>query len=212
MKIIEIASWKRKSHFEFFKNFDTPKYSLSINSDITNLYNYAKKNNISFFLLSLYAILKAANNIKEFRQRLVNNQVVEFEKLVCSTPIMTKDDLYKSVVIDYYDSFKEFYEMALPIVNAAKSSTPCENGTERERDDIIIASCLPWFSFTNLNSALLSFKSCSIPVITWGKFQESNDRLLVPISFQLSHLFVDGIHVGHYIKLLEEYFNNPESL
>lgn len=212
MKTIDLNSWNRKSHFEFFKQFDNQHFTVSINEDVRNIYQFAKSNKISFFLITLYAILKASNQIKEFKQRVEGDKIVEYDSLACSSPIMTKENLYKSVILDYFPTFEEFSSVAKPIIDSAKNSTPSEKGVETSKNDLIIASCNPWFSFTSINAACLSFKSCSIPVITWGKAFEENNKFQVPISMQLNHLFVDGIHIGQYVNLLQKYFNAPEEL
>ncbi|MBR2077456.1 MAG: chloramphenicol acetyltransferase, partial [Exiguobacterium sp.] len=60
MKKIEIETWARRKHFEFFKAFDAPHFNVTANVDVTNLYTYAKESNQSFFKLFLYGAVRAA--------------------------------------------------------------------------------------------------------------------------------------------------------
>ena len=44
-KLVDINSWNRKDHYNFFKNFDEPFYGIVANVDSTFAYNKAKKSN-----------------------------------------------------------------------------------------------------------------------------------------------------------------------
>ena len=42
-KIIDIATWNRKEHFEHFSAFDDPFFGVTVNVDCTRAYREAKK-------------------------------------------------------------------------------------------------------------------------------------------------------------------------
>ena len=39
------------------------------------------------------------------------------------------------------------------------------------------------------------------------KYYEKNGRIMIPISVQAHHSFVDGIHVGQFVNGLQKYFD-----
>nr|WP_307902695.1 CatA-like O-acetyltransferase [Clostridium botulinum] len=43
MKFIDIENWKRKNHYNYFKQLDYPHFNICGNLDITNFYRYIKK-------------------------------------------------------------------------------------------------------------------------------------------------------------------------
>ena len=47
-KEIDINTWDRKEHFEFYSNIATPHYCVAFNIDVTNLLAFTRKNKISF--------------------------------------------------------------------------------------------------------------------------------------------------------------------
>ncbi len=51
----------------------------------------------------------------------------------------------------------------------------------------------------------------SVPKIAFGKFIRENDRTLLPISVEVHHALVDGLHVGQYLNRLEDAFTKPEA-
>ncbi len=205
--IIEVENWTRREVFRGYQTFDNKMFCINFDSNIGNLYRLAKERKQSFFQLSLYAILKAANAVPQIRQRILNSdQVAEYEHIAVQTPIMTADELFISIILEYADTFAEFAESAIPLIEAAQKSrsTPAIPG----RPDIITASCVPWFSFTAITQANFSFNQSS-PVLAWGKMKPDG---CVPISVQFNHSLMDGLHVGRFIAALEENFTHPETL
>ncbi|MBR3050574.1 MAG: chloramphenicol acetyltransferase, partial [Selenomonadaceae bacterium] len=41
----------------------------------------------------------------------------------------------------------------------------------------------------------------------WGKFRAVNGKLLMPLSVQVHHSFVDGLHVGKFADRLQSYLD-----
>ena len=68
---IEIENWKRKDTFEFFLKFENPFFNLTAPVDASNLYKFCKKYNLSFALSNLFYSIQTANEIPEFKLRLV---------------------------------------------------------------------------------------------------------------------------------------------
>ena len=53
-KIIDIATWNRKEHFEHFSAFDDPFFGVTVHVDCTRSYQEAKDKGVSFSLLLSY--------------------------------------------------------------------------------------------------------------------------------------------------------------
>lgn len=210
MSVIDLETWKRRRHFEFYMGFDCSMYNITLTPGIRPLYEHAKSEGKSFFLLTLYAILKSANAVPQFRQRQLNDgRIVEFYALDVMTPVMTPDEQFTQVMLPFSQSFSEFSQTAAPFIAAAKAGEIPQQSATTPRLDFICASCLPWFSFVSISQAKLSFNHQAVPVLAWGKM---TDDFKVPLSIQVHHAFVDGLHVGRFYEELEESFMHPESL
>ena len=66
-KIIDIATWNRREHYEHFSAFDDPFFGVTVNVDCTRAYQEAKDKGVSFSLLVLHRIVTAAAAVEEFR-------------------------------------------------------------------------------------------------------------------------------------------------
>lgn len=47
-KKIDVDSWSRKSHYEYFQTFDCPMFSITFPVRVDALYRYARENGLSF--------------------------------------------------------------------------------------------------------------------------------------------------------------------
>ena len=78
--IIDIKTWERKENYEFFLGFQNPTISITSEVECSGARTRAKTAGESFFLHYLYAVLRAVNEIKEFRFRIDSEgRVVYFD-------------------------------------------------------------------------------------------------------------------------------------
>ena len=153
--IVDIETWERKDNYNFFRGFANSWIAITSEVDCTEAYNHAKANGKSFFLYYLYAILRAANEIKEFRYRWdKNGQVVYHDTVDVISPIAVPGKTFYTVRIPYHVDFKAFYTEARHIV----TSIP-EDGDPYETDksiykqgdfDVILLSATPKLYFTSI--------------------------------------------------------------
>ena len=203
--VIELETWPRRKSFEFYRTFANPSYNINVLFEIQPLYKLAKSRGDSFFLLTLYAILRAANEVPQIRQRYIGGQVIEYKQLAVMTPIMTQNEEFQQIWCEYEPDFPQFNAVAKPLVEAAKQgySGPLTNHGE----DYICASCIPWLHFAGATQADLTFDE-TVPILAWGKMKDGK----VPINCRFNHYFVDGLHFSRFFNKIEDSFLYPELL
>ena len=202
MKEIDLNNWNRKEHFEFFRRMDLPFYNINLNVDISGLREYAKSNSFSLNSLLIFLTIRSLNKIENFRYRLRAGSVVCHESLnPCFTHIKRGEDLFSLITVDFADNIVEFDN----IVRKEIENTTKYFNLEKQygRDDFVYISTLPWISFTGIDHTVNLKKDDAIPRITWGKYFESNGRVLLPFNIQVNHIFIDGIHVGLFFEELD---------
>ena len=69
---------------------------------------------------------------------------------------------------------------------------------------------IPWISFTSFAHARKPGKEDSVPKIVFGKYTQKNDLTKTPVSVEVHHSLMDGIHVGKFFELFQVYLNSPE--
>ena len=69
-KKIDMNTWPRREHFNYYINNIKCKYNITSNIEITNLLFEIKKKNLRFYPSFIYVVSKAINDNVEF---LINN-------------------------------------------------------------------------------------------------------------------------------------------
>lgn len=207
MKFIDMENWKRKDHFNYFKQLDYPHFNICGNLDITNFYRYIKENKFPFFISILYASTKTANDIKEFRYRIREDKVVEHETVSPSFTVMTEGEVFSFCTVKFIDGFGDFKTNTLKKIEKVKNNVSIED--EPGRDDLLFITSIPWISFTGITHPIQMNPVDSIPRISWGKYFEEGGKIKLPMSVQAHHALVDGIHVGQFFSRIQEILDNP---
>ncbi len=207
-KVIDLEDWERKDHFQFFKDYESPQFSITANLNITETLRYREKHNLPFFLTVLYCTLRSINEIEEFRTRCKKNKIILYEQVgVGFTYQFEKQKLYSNCIAEYFEDFRTFIEETTNVINKEKVNPTLK--TENKRDDLIYTSCLPWLSFTSFTNPYKNKSDDFIPRVVWGKCFEENDNIKIPISLQVHHAIVDGHHASEFYKKLQGFFDNP---
>ena len=194
---LEIESWARKEHFNFFKQFEEPFFGVSIEIDCTKAYTFCKAEGISFFLYYLHKSLVAANKTVPFRFRIEDEHVYVYDKVNASPTINRPDGTFGFAYIDYYEDFHKFYQEAKIEIERIQNSHgifPAVSG-----ENVIHFSSIPWIKFNSVSHArCFSFKD-SCPKITFGKVFDHQNSKKMPVSIHVHHALMDGFHVGEFI-------------
>lgn len=199
---IEIEKWNRKTTFEFFRNFENPFFNLTAPLDATNLYHFCKKNKLSFALASLFYSIQTANEIPEFRLRLLDNKLVQFDKIHATQTILNDDETFSFCYFEFIDDIFEFNELGKKAVEKYKKLKTFD--VESDRLDLVYYSVIPWIAFTSFKNATRLDFSQTVPRIVFGKLFEENGKMKLPHSVEVHHSMMDGIHVGKYFNRLQQ--------
>jgi chloramphenicol O-acetyltransferase type A len=204
-KLIDIENWNRKEHFHFFSKFSEPFFGVTVNVDCTKAYANAKEKQVSFFLYYLYRALKAANNIDNFRYRIIDNQAYEFETVNASPTINRPNGTFGFAYMDFDIDENKFHKKASKEIEQVQSSNnllPAVSG-----ENVIHFSAIPWIDFTSLSHARSFTHPDSCPKISFGKLTNTEGRRSMSISIHGHHALMDGFHIGQFIEQFQFLLN-----
>jgi chloramphenicol O-acetyltransferase type A len=210
MRQIDLQTWPRRKHFEIFSAFDYPHINLCANVEITALYAFVKQHTLSSNITLVYLFARVANAIPEFRYRIREGQVVEHDVVHPSSTIMTEGDLFSFCTIPYVEDYATFAAQAAVTIERMKQQPRLED--EPGQDDLLFMTGIPWVSFTALQHPIHMHPVDSVPRIAWGKFFADGGVLKLPLSVQVHHALMDGVHIGRYFTQVQAYLERPASL
>jgi len=199
---LDIEKWPRKATYEFFKDYEDPFFNFAANIDVSSVYRFCKKNNLKFSLVSLYYSLVAANEIREFKIRLVDGKLVEFDRIHATQTILNDDETFSFAYFEMKDDVFEFNRLGKEAREKYKALKTFD--VESDRFDLIYYSVIPWVSFTSFKHASRLDKGQTIPRVVFGKVFTNNGRMLMPLSVEANHTIMDGFHVGKFFTRFQE--------
>ncbi len=209
MRKIDMKTWPRRKHFEAFKSWDQPHFNMCANVDLTKLYPVVKQAGFSITTVVIYLLTRTANSITEFKYRIRGDEVVEHDVVHPSVTVMAEGDLFSFGTHEYFQKFSEYAVKAEEKFEYYKEH-PVLFDAEHE-DYLLYITSIPWVSFTSFTHPHF-YPVDSVPRFAWGKFFKEGDLLKMPLSVQAHHALMDGVHVGKFYELFQEYLLKPDVL
>jgi chloramphenicol O-acetyltransferase type A len=201
---VDITSWNRKEHFEFFSKFEEPFFGIVATVDCTKAYENAKKLGVSFFVYYMHKMLCAVNSIENFRYRIDEGKVYVYDAIDVSATITRDDATFGFSLIPFHLEIEAFHLAAIAEIERVKRTHGLFT-RKFEVDNLIHFSAIPWIEFTSLSHARSFTFPDSCPKISVGKmsFLENGQRTM-PVSVHVHHGLMDGIHVGEFFTKFQE--------
>jgi chloramphenicol O-acetyltransferase type A len=206
-RYLDIANWSRRELFEFFIDYTNPYFNICTRIEVTKLVTFVRERQTKISLALHYFALRIANEIEPFRYRLKDRQVIIYDVVNGGTTVLLPNESFSYAYFDYQRDFEKFVSDMGKAVDELRSGSGALKPTMR--DDVIYHTTLPWISFTSFAHARNKNRGESIPRFVFGKFTQEKERLMMPISVEVHHALMDGLHVGRFFNQLEEALADP---
>jgi len=206
---LDLTNWARRDLFEFFIGYTNPYFNVCTRVDVTKLVALVHdRPGVRISLALHYFALRVANEIEPFRYRLKDEKVFVYDVVNGGTTVLLPNESFAYAYFNYQRDFEKFLsDMGKAVDDVRTGSGPLK---PTMRDDVIYHTTLPWISFTSFAHARTKGRGDSIPRIVFGKFTKENERIMLPISVEVHHALMDGLHVGRYLSRLEDALAEPE--
>lgn len=205
---LDLSTWHRHRQFEFFKDFALPFFNLCVEVPVTPTHRFCREHKRSFSLACWFACQQAVNAIPEFRYRLRDGKVWVYDRISISTTQLNEDESFRFCYFPYQDHFDAFEREARAVIDAP----PSESMEPRADDDSVIhGTTIPWLTFTSITHPQAStHPSRSIPKITFGRYAQRGEQLMMPVSVEVHHALMDGLHAARFFEVMTQHFAEPE--
>lgn len=203
---IELPSWNRQHHFEFYQTYPDPMFNICFSLEVTKAKAYALNQNYSLFLVLLYLSNSACNNTQAFKRRIdEQHKPYLLSEVHPSATILNEDETFNFCDFIYTDDISQFITDAEQAIKQAKQTQPLSK--VKNQDFQIFYSVIPWLHFTGYKHAQ-SNQCRDIPKIVFGKISEDSDKAMMPVSVEMNHALADGIDVAKYQQNFEKLIAN----
>ena len=144
------------------------------------------------------------------KRRIINNKIIEYEKIDAITPILKKDKTISEIrvkPITEYKNLKKWNNYVNNLKENLEENKYTLEPLKRDTEPIANFSCIPWINFDSLTNMIATPHQIQ-PLITWGKYTKGK----IPISLTVNHMFVFGYHLKLFNDTINKYFENPSLL
>lgn len=198
---IDLRQWKRREHFELYRHFANPFFSITAQVDASSTRRVCDEpGGPSFFLATVFLALRAANEIEAFRTRVRGEGAWIHDQVSITPTVLRSDETFAFSRLEPAPTFEEFETRSRVTVAGAKEIKPL--ASVLPDDDVIYHSTLPWVRFTSFTNAI-GGGSDSVPRVVFGKCVEDGGRWPMPVGVEVHHAVVDGLDVGRFFGKFE---------
>jgi chloramphenicol O-acetyltransferase type A len=205
---VDLAQYPRRAMFEAFKDRQMPCFSVTCNVEITELRRRLRDTDHRFFVTMSWILSLAVNAVPELRHRLIDGELVEFERIDPGFTVLLEDHTFSFCDAVYLDDFDAYHADALRRIEAVRVHPDCSTG---EKHHMFFITSLPWLSFTAITHPF-DAKYASIPVVTLGRYFEQGGEVLLPVGVQVHHGLADGWHVARFYGEVQRLAADPSFL
>lgn len=203
-QLIDLATWPRRAHFEFFSAFEEPFFGLVAEVDCTHAQAEARRLGVSFFLYYLHHALQAANQVEAFRYRIEAGRVYCYDHVHASATIGRPDHTFSFSFIEQHADLAEFVAGAEAEIAAVRQASGLGLSERTGRPDVIHCSAIPWVRFTGLTHARSFQHPDSCPKISFGQVYHDGAARRMAVAVNVHHGLADGYHVGQFLDLFQQ--------
>lgn len=207
---VDLDTWSRRDNWRFMRDFSNSWYSITSEVDCTEALEESRRNHTSFFIRYLYALLRAANEVREFGYRPDGDGVCWFDSIGATVPLAVEGGTFYTVLVPYIEDYEEFYRY----VKQLSEHVPADGdpyGVNRRliesgETGVINISATPrlWFS-----SVTYTFHKPGLgsdwPLMNVGKAVRREGRWVMPIGIYVDHCFVDGANLSEFMEKVQQY-------
>lgn len=203
---IHLETWPRRAVFENFKKLDC-SYSLTVPLSIGPLLRFVRTHGLRLYPTLVWAVTSAVNRHAEFRMAYDGETLGYYDFVHPEYTVLDPNDHnMDSLNTAYTSDFPNFYHAMTQDLDRFQR----EGSRTISRENSILLSCVPWFSYTDVSFHPKSSQMFLRPMFVWGKYQEQGEEAVLPFTLQVHHAAADGYHCHLLLSDLEELLNRPE--
>lgn len=205
-----IDDYYRQEHFDFFRPYQNPFYSVTFPLRCTALKEFAQRLQAPTYLSLCYFLTKALQPIEDFRYRLHEGKIVLYDHLDLGLTLAGPGGRFRFGFYPYADDSEVFFQGARQ-VDETEAQDPSRVGSllvESDRLNYVFFTALPKVPFTSFTHAV-GHRDRAEPQVAFGKFYRDGGDLWVPVGMQINHIFVDGNPLGQLVEAAQALYDEP---
>ncbi len=211
MQKLDKDNWERANLVKKYSEYVLPYVILSADVDVTGLYRFAKKHEVSFYCAMIHTVMRAAQEFRNLHYRVIDGEPYLCERLDPNfTHMAPGSEDFMVLHGEYCDDLLAFCKNTQEMMKRAEEDAK-ERISYSGTAEVVYITCIPWIKYTQFIRTIDNAKTDNIPRFSWGKYEwDDKGRLKMPFSVQAHHALADGYHVAIYMNRVQELLDEFE--
>jgi len=201
-----VDDYYRREHFDFFRTYESPFYSINFDLDITAVKQFSRDRGTSVYLTLCYLFMRGMNRVEDFRYRVVNEEIVIHEQLEIAATVPAPNGAFSFARFDHDPDLESFLRRADAVAQRASEKATL---AETAEGNTILFTAIPGVRFTGLTHVTPVDRTDGRARVAFGRFYEDAGRSMVPVGLGVNHIFIDGVALGRLVEEVQSEFNHP---
>ena len=200
---IDLSTWKRVTLFKFYIDKMRVVMSLTVEIDVAPLIEYVKKNGLKFYPAMIWVVSKVINSCGEFKYGWDGEgNLIKWDYISPSyAHFYREDETFIKSVTEYSEDLSDFHARFL----SDRARHENERGiVVNQPPNFFDVTCLPWVKYSHFDLHVFDEGKFLAPVVSWGKYEFSGDKALMPLTMNIHHAVADGFHLSRFFNEVQE--------
>lgn len=197
----------RREHFRLYTSTCPCSFAVTADIDVTGALLRHRETGAPFYGLMIYAILKTANAMTCFRldwlDKAGGKPGLWSEVGANFTHMHADTHTFSSLWLPWEPDEAAFLENYRDVLARAKGRHSLLALGDIPRNAVPI-SMIPWLGYSSFQVNLPDPLYLR-PVVTMGKYEEKNGRMMMPMTLQMHHAAGDGWHASEAFRAVESF-------
>lgn len=205
--LIDLNEWNRGNLFRFYINKMRIVMSLTTDIDVTVLKAYTKEHKLDFYPAMVWVVSKVVNSHDEFKYSWdAGGNLIKWDFVSPSYTVFHDDDEnFTKMVTEYADDLFEFCGR----VAADRERYKNERAVlDNQSPNFFDVSCIPWVRYSHFDLHVFDEGKFLAPVVTWGKYEQTDGKLILPLTMNIHHAVADGFHLARFFNEVQALINS----
>lgn len=196
-------TWKRWELFCYYIDNLRNVMSMTADTDVTRLVDFVRTHGLKFYPAMIWIVSKAVNSREEFRYGWDKDNPIRWDYVSpYYADFHKEDERCVKLVTEYSDDLFDFHTRF--ISDREKYRNLRGFGLKDVPPNTFDVSCLPWIKYNSFDIHVFDEGKYLAPVVTWGKYETSDGKTLLPLSMNIHHAVADGWHLSRFFSDVQD--------
>lgn len=202
---IDLASWPRREHFQYYRGMLPCGYSVTVRLDVTRFSAMLRQQKLSFFPAFVWCVSHNIIAHPAFRMGVdKDGNPGYFDRMHPNyTVFHPETHTFSDLWSEHSEDFSTFWA-AMRADRAAFGDNLSFRPKPNQPPNFYCISWVPWLDFSSYAASVSGSGLPNLfPVITFGKITEENGTLSLPFVVNIAHAAADGWHTAEFFRTLQ---------